>query len=221
MGHIVLCGSTKGGPGKTTAATTLSVMRAQAGHRVLLVDTDKQESATMWHRVRQEDEVQPAVVSVIKRGRIGEDLLALRDSFDTVVVDAGGHDSTELRQCLAIADFILSPLRPTQFDTWSLAQLAKLVREVRDLTGVEVTPHILLNQASTHPQSTEVADAAAALEPFQDVLRLMQGHVKTRMAYQRAGAGGMAVTELTGRAYNAEAVAEMQNVYNQVFGGLA
>ena len=45
---IVLIGGEKGGTGKTTVATALAVMHALGGRDVLLVDTDKQGSATTW-----------------------------------------------------------------------------------------------------------------------------------------------------------------------------
>ena len=49
---IVLIGGEKGGTGKTTLATNLAQMRAARGHDVLLVDTDKQESASSWASLR-------------------------------------------------------------------------------------------------------------------------------------------------------------------------
>ena len=43
---IIVVGGIKGGSGKTTVATHLAILRAQAGHDVLLIDADDQETAT-------------------------------------------------------------------------------------------------------------------------------------------------------------------------------
>ena len=45
---IIAVGSPKGGVGKTTTAVTLAVIAAQAGLRVLLVDSDANASTTDW-----------------------------------------------------------------------------------------------------------------------------------------------------------------------------
>ena len=43
---IIVVGGIKGGSGKTTVATHLAILCAQAGHDVLLIDADDQETAT-------------------------------------------------------------------------------------------------------------------------------------------------------------------------------
>ena len=54
---IILVGGEKGGTGKTTLATNLAQMRASAGKDVLLIDSDKQESASSWAGQRHSDSV--------------------------------------------------------------------------------------------------------------------------------------------------------------------
>ena len=50
---ILMVGGTKGGSGKTLLATNLTVLRATAGHDVLLIDADDQGSAMDFTRQRQ------------------------------------------------------------------------------------------------------------------------------------------------------------------------
>ena len=57
----------KGGTGKTTFATNLAGMRAGAGRDVLIVDADRQGSASYWAEARERQEV-AAVASVQKFG---------------------------------------------------------------------------------------------------------------------------------------------------------
>ena len=51
---ITVVGGTKGGSGKSTVATNLTVMLAAAGRDVLLVDADDQETSTDFTAMRNE-----------------------------------------------------------------------------------------------------------------------------------------------------------------------
>ena len=115
MHTITLVGSEKGGVGKTNTAFNLAVMRACAGKKVLLVDTDRQSSSTQWSALRAEAGFTPPLVCVQKYGKVGYDLAQLRESYE-VIVDAGGQDSVELRQAIAVADKWIIPVRPSQLD---------------------------------------------------------------------------------------------------------
>jgi chromosome partitioning protein len=50
---IIVVGGIKGGSGKTTLATNLTVMRAREGKKVLLVDAGEQRSASDWADQRE------------------------------------------------------------------------------------------------------------------------------------------------------------------------
>ena len=51
---IIVVGGIKGGSGKSTIATNLSILRAKEGRDVLLVDADDQETATDFTQLRNE-----------------------------------------------------------------------------------------------------------------------------------------------------------------------
>ena len=48
----ILIANPKGGSGKSTLSTNLAGYLAQAGHRVMLGDTDRQHSAREWLKIR-------------------------------------------------------------------------------------------------------------------------------------------------------------------------
>ena len=127
---IVLIGGEKGGTGKTTIATNLAQMRAARGRDVLLVDTDKQESASAWAGLRAEEGIEPTITAVQKLGKnITRDLLDLAKRYDDLVIDAGGRDSFELRAALVAAEQIFIPVQASQFDVWTLGNMAELVEQ--------------------------------------------------------------------------------------------
>ena len=101
---IVLIANEKGGVGKTTISVNLAAMCRLAGHDVLLVDTDRQESAGTWAAMRHENEFHPTITCVSKTGKVGRDLVELGQKYGMVIVDAGGRDSLEMRQALAVCD---------------------------------------------------------------------------------------------------------------------
>ena len=52
---ILLVGSQKGGPGKSTVATNLCVWLTKRARDVILVDADRQQTANNWATDREED----------------------------------------------------------------------------------------------------------------------------------------------------------------------
>jgi chromosome partitioning protein len=115
---ILLVGGEKGGVGKSLIAVSLATMRALEGYDVLVIDADRQASATLWSNIRVADQIRPAVACVEKRGEgLGAAVKDLATRYDDVVIDAGGQDSVELRAGLTVADVVLFPW-VTVFSIW-------------------------------------------------------------------------------------------------------
>jgi len=66
---IVLFGGEKGGTGKTTLATNMAAMLALKGRDVLLLDTDRQGTASFWATIREDTEIEPRIPCVQKFGK--------------------------------------------------------------------------------------------------------------------------------------------------------
>lgn len=98
---IIVFGGEKGGTGKTTLATNIAAMLARQGKDVLLLDTDRQGTASFWATVREEEAVEPRVACVQKFGKgLPAQVRDLAERYDEIVIDAGGRDSMELRYAL-------------------------------------------------------------------------------------------------------------------------
>lgn len=212
--RIYLVGSEKGGVGKTSLSFNLAVLRATAGYSVLLVDADKQASSAMWASLRTEGGFLPALICVQKQGKIGSDLLGLKDNYE-VIVDAGGADSVELRQAIAVADRWIIPVRAGQLDLFSIAKMAQLMEDVHERIGRTPDTSVVLNAVS--PSTREAEEAR---EMLSDNVRMpvMQAQIVDRVAMRRAVMAGCGITELTGRNYNDVAAGEMMALYAEVFG---
>jgi len=215
MAHnrIYLVGSEKGGVGKTSISFNLAVLRAKAGRAVLLVDADKQASSAMWSSMRTEAGFEPAVVCVQKLGKIGNDLLELKRNYE-VVVDAGGADSVELRQGIAVADRWIIPVRPGQLDLFSMAKMKQLLEEVQEKVSRSPDTFIVLNAISP---STREAEEARELLSENPNMPVAHAQLVDRVAMRRAVMSGCGVTELTGKAGSEAANVEMLALYAEVF----
>lgn len=221
-GLIILVGGEKGGTGKTNIAVNLAAMCGMAGKETLLVDTDRQESATIWAGARSENRAEqglpPDLVCMSKTGKVAFDIFQLREKFDVIVIDAGGRDSLELRQAMAICNIMVVPLRPSQFDTWSMNNVAKLLIEVGEKIERKVDARPLFSLCSSNPSVKEAEEARAYLaENYPNEFTPLAATVCERVSFRRAARDGMAVVEITGQGADPKAVQEMNAVYKEVF----
>lgn len=210
---IILVGNEKGGVGKTSLSFNLAVLRAKAGVPVLLVDSDKQASSAMWAAIRTEGNYLPPLICVQKVGKIGNDLLQLAQNYE-VIVDAGGHDSPELRQGIAVADKWILPVRPGQLDLFSMAKMRQLRNEVEERVGRAPKALVVLN--AVHSSTSEAQEARELLSDDPN-MPVAAAQLADRVAIRRSVMAGCGLIELTGPG-KAEAVAEMLALYQEVFG---
>ena len=111
--RTVLVASSKGGAGKTTLATNLAAHYALDGKRTVLVDADRQHSATRWGEKRAG--LASAVLPVDGTRRGWEK--AVPGDAQAVVIDAAAGDmAEELDEYLERADAVLVPVNPSMID---------------------------------------------------------------------------------------------------------
>ena len=212
---IVLVGGEKGGVGKTTLAVNLVAMRARAGHDVLLVDADKQASANLWASIRDEEQVQPPVRCVQKRGKsLAADVRDLATRYADVLIDAGGQDSVELRAAMTIADLAVFPIQPSLFDAATLETLATLVTQAQ-VFNPRLVAGVVINRASPNPRVKEVEEAKDLIAAYSD-LHLMQALLRDRIVFRKAVRNGLCVLEYHERDHAASG--EVADFYREVYG---
>ncbi len=212
---IILIGGEKGGTGKTTIATNLAAMRALAGRDVLLIDTDPQGSANYWAQSRDEENIIPRVACVQKFGKgLPKEVQDLAHRYQDIIIDAGGHDSVELRSALVVTERLFVPIQPSQFDIWTLNQMEELV-ETAKAFNPDLIAKVLISRSSTNPSVHESDDTGKLLDDF-DNLDLSDTTIRDRIAYRKAAKDGLAVIELKPK--DPKAVKEMEELYKEVFG---
>jgi chromosome partitioning protein len=111
--RTILVASSKGGAGKSTLSTNLAAHYAVEGKRTVLLDADKQHSATRWCEKRAE--MAAAVLPV--DGTSKTFAKHIPDNTQIMVIDgAAGAMAQELAPFLERADAILVPILPSAID---------------------------------------------------------------------------------------------------------
>lgn len=214
---LVLVANEKGGVGKTTIAVNLAVLSALSGKETLLVDTDAQQSTASWSAVRHENEISPRITCITKTGKVGYDLAMLKEKYEVVVVDAGGRDSIEMRQAMAVADKVIIPIKPSQFDVWSLGRMTSLIKDVTERIDAPVNAFCFINAASSNPSVRETAEVREILEEHKEFFPTLNAVITERIAFRKAARDGLGVLELSKDLVDVKAVAEIQALYEEVF----
>ena len=209
---IVLVGGTKGGTGKSTLVTNLVAIDITRGNDSILIDSDKQGSAASWSEVRdQASQILVRVPTVQKYGKgLVNELKELARKYKNVFVDAGGFDSEELRAAIVVANKLLIPVRPAQFDVWSLPKIIDIAQQSQNYNP-KLQFFFVVNGAHTSPN---VKDAEEVLE-LLDGAPVLTTVVHHRRAYAKAPMQGMAVIEM-GKDKDPKACEEMQSLYDEV-----
>lgn len=182
---IILFGSEKGGTGKTTLATNFAALMVSNGNDVLLIDTDKQGSASTWCELRDENKDVKRVSCIQKFGLgLANDIRDLARRYSHIIIDAGGRDNVEFRVAMSVADKIFIPLHASQFDIWTLASMDNLLNLIKAVNP-NLKAFVVINKASTHPCSSEAKDM---LELSNDLvhIQILSHPIRDRVAYRKA-----------------------------------
>jgi chromosome partitioning protein len=201
-------GAEKGGVGKSTTAVNLVVTLAARKRDVLLIGADKQDSAQQWAAARREGGITPAISCISLRGKsLKDEVRAMQGRYDDIVIDAGGQDSIELRAAMMVADILVTPCIPSQFDIFSTFTMDRLVGEVHTINE-KLIALLVVNCAPTNTKQSDVADMREALADLRN-FTILNTELHARKAYRRCARDGRAVTEYSRSDTDDKAVAEM------------
>ena len=211
---VVLFGGEKGGTGKTTLATNLAVYLVRHGAEVLVLDTDKQGSASGWAAARSQTPELAKVQSVSKFGDVVDSARDLADKYQHIIIDAGGRDSRELRSAMLAADVMYVPIKASQFDLWTMERMNELVGQSQGFNR-KLKAFAILSMAPTNPRIGEAEEAKGMLGDFEH-LGLASTIIRERKVYRDAVTQGRGVLECE----NEKAVDEIESLGKEGFNGI-
>lgn len=203
---IILIGNTKGGIGKSTNAVQVAVGRAVQGKDVLLVNADRQSSSSKAIGRRDEAGLTPSVTLVAYPDgeQLRTQVLRQRSKYDDIIIDAGGRDSSALRHAMMIADVMLVPIAPGNFELDALEdELVPLINEIQASRGDNPLPvYAYLNMAEANKFSSDNLDTRRSIESFPE-LQLLDLNIVKRKAIAAASTTGLSVREMKNKDYKA------------------
>ncbi len=209
---IVVIGGIKGGSGKTTLATNFTVLRSQAGKKVLLIDADEQRSSSDWveQRVGLNHET-PWTTIQLSGKSIYAEIAKLAKDYDDIIIDTGGRDNSSQRSALTIAHIFLIPFRPKSFDVWTMGGVNKLISEVSAINP-KLKCLSVINQADSAGSDNKEAHELLSECPEIECIPVFLVY---RKALSSAAARGLAVNEI--KPLDKKAASEMVALYDYIY----
>ena len=210
---IITVGGIKGGTGKTTVATNLTVWLANQGADVLLVDADEQESASDFTAWRDETtDGQPGYTLVQLNGAtVRRQVEQLRPKYDHIIIDTGGRDTASQRAALFASDVYLIPFAPRSYEIWTLSKVLSLLSEIQGTRASPLRVYSFLNRADARGvDNSEATDVLMENEG----LNLIDFPIVNRKAFASAASKGLSVFEMTPA--DEKATAETERLFTYI-----
>ncbi len=209
---ILVIGGIKGGSGKTTLATNLTVIRSLLDHKVLLVDGDDQRSTCDWADQRESLGISTSWTTIQLAGKSSHaQIEKMATLYDDIIVDIGGRDTTTQRSILTVADVFLVPFKPRSLDIWTVGAVKTLINEVTSINH-GLKSYAVINQGDVQGQ-----DNIHAIEILSECseMQCIPHIINHRKAFSNAAANGLGVVEL--KPQDKKAFQEIQSVHDAIY----
>ena len=193
----------KGGCGKTALATSLAVTALDGGHKVLIVDTDSQRTASAWWESRDADV--PHLVEVTG-DQIAPAVETARDKgFDFVFIDTPARAEPVNAAAAQAAHFCILPCRPSMADMRAQAPTVATARRLAKPAA------FVLNCCP--PRGSRIREAERGLAIYG--LPVAPQRVVERVAFSDAYGLGLGVTEFDPNGLAASEIRELWEWMNK------
>lgn len=212
---IITVGAEKGGVMKTRLSTHIAAFAACNNVDVVLLDTDRQGSATSWSRIRNDEGVTPTVPVFTLPPNPARELANLASRYALVVVDVGAQNYRTMLECALLSDMVLVPCGPDQQEVESTLGVFDTLKEMGPRHEMGYIPaHVVLTRVST----LENAKATAELREYlkSEGISVFDSAIAYRTAWLQTGKTGRAVFELKGKERSQKAIDEIDAVYQEI-----
>jgi chromosome partitioning protein len=199
--NILVFASRKGGSGKSTLAAHLAAHAHKPSRPCLLIDTDLQGSLTLWHKLRNRDDMP---LKVAQRGIADILKTAKRDGCEWIFIDTAPSMSTTVTEAIRAATLVVVPCRPGVFDLDAVKETVSFARHLRKPYAV------VINGAPPRRQDLESPMVAHARESLLTLnIPVWGGQITQRANFSLALADGEGAREYDGESLAAAEIGRL------------
>ena len=180
----------KGGVGKTTLSVNVAGCLARQGHRVLLIDADKQGSATTWASLREDA---PFQVVSMARANMARDALKLAQDYDHTIIDGPPHAEEIARSCIVASDFVALPIEPSGLSTWASDLTVRQVKEAQEFKPDLKCGFVVSRKIGKTVIGRDIRNMAA-----EAGLPILESEIEQRVAFAEGMTMGQTIFEWAG-----------------------
>lgn len=211
---IIIVTNQKGGAGKTNTAVHLAGTCVRRNFKTLLIDADKQGTATKW--VAQAEEGHPYKIRVMglamAEAKIAQEVKQYVEDYDIILVDCPPSVDSPIPQVmLMIADLAIVPIVPKPGDLWASTDLLELAERAMTLNpdlkvrllGSNVIANLAMSKHSLESMSQ-----------MRESAPLFKTRLHQRTAYVEAMLTGDSVHYFGSAAK--PAITEIENLFDEV-----
>jgi len=207
---IITVATMKGGSGKSTLASCLAVHWHLKARQPIIIDADPQRSiARLSARERKLGGVR---VIEDAGGESWKTAYQVAEQSGLVIIDTPGFRSRTTLDCLAAADFLLVPVKPSPFDVDRMLDTLSILTDRPD--GKRPLFRCLLTQTTRDSViakhiRAELADAG---------LPVLQSEMSNRVAYPEAALWGATPSLISWKGPAAKEIATIADEVDMVLG---
>ena len=199
----------KGGSTKSSSAVHLCRYLLGKNQTVALVDADSQATSSTWINNLESDIPRPKIHRLTEPDPLLDEMSAIANSVDCVVIDGAGGLAEVQRTILLLADLVFIPIQPSAPDISASHQAIKAVSRARQIRNGKPTAFTFLSRVV--PKTLLLAEAREVLSAYNDV-PLLSAEIPQRQVAADVMGQGATLFDLKSRPAK-----EVANFYRQLF----
>ena len=212
VASIITVFNQKGGAGKTTLSMQLAGTLARRSHKVLVVDSDPQGTATRWSASAPQDKAFPAAVNGLSAAgaMVHREVRKFVDDYRFIIIDCPpALESAVPESALLISDIALVPIKALPAELWASVAIRTLIERQQ---GINDSLQARLVICDLEERTRLARSIMERLEEFD--IPLMKTRMHHRIAYPESMIMGCTVHDLGAAAK--PAIEEMEALTDEV-----
>ena len=206
MGKIIAFANQKGGSGKTTVSANLSVLWANSGYRVAVIDADAQQSLTYWLNARKKyygDDYTGIDSYQFDARDLFDNLKDIKRKYDFIIIDSAPSITFDTLQIIKSSDAIFVPVQPSPLDLMATIPFLNIAKREKKKAIV------ILNRVMPRAKLTD----AMIMRLRYAGAKIARSRISGKIIYAETFTVGRGVVDIS---INSEASKEIINVGNEI-----